>query len=80
MEFSILAFVYLIMIGLIVGWLYGVLTKNRGMKPARSMSVSTVGAVGGGLIFAVFNLAAVLAMSVMSSVLILFVTHIMSKA
>lgn len=80
MSIELSTIIYFVLIGLMVGWIYGVIAKDRGMKPRNGMIISAISAVGGGVIFSILDLGAVLVMSLMTSVFMLFVSHIMRKA
>jgi uncharacterized membrane protein YeaQ/YmgE (transglycosylase-associated protein family) len=72
--FSLLWF---LLIGLIAGWLAGLLTKGRGLGLANDLIVGVLGAFLGGLLFWVIGLSATgligsLIMATVGAVLVLF--------
>jgi uncharacterized membrane protein YeaQ/YmgE (transglycosylase-associated protein family) len=69
--------VWFLLIGLIAGWLAGLLTKGRGLGLANDLIVGVLGAFLGGLLFWVIGLSATgligsLIMATVGAVLVLF--------
>ena len=51
-------FIWFVLIGIVAGWLAGVLTKGRGFGPLADFLLGVVGALVGGFLFRVVGLAA----------------------
>jgi uncharacterized membrane protein YeaQ/YmgE (transglycosylase-associated protein family) len=74
---GVFSLVWFLLIGLIAGWLAGLLTKGRGLGLANDLIVGVLGAFLGGLLFWVIGLSATgligsLIMATVGAVLVLF--------
>jgi uncharacterized membrane protein YeaQ/YmgE (transglycosylase-associated protein family) len=69
--------VWFLLIGLIAGWLAGLLTKGKGLGLANDLIVGVLGALLGGMLFWIIGLSATgligsLIMATVGAVLVLF--------
>ncbi len=79
---SILAF---IVIGILAGWIAGLIMHGRGFGPVADLVIGVVGAVIGGLLFDLMNITAygfvgALAMSVLGAVVLLGIAGMLKRA
>jgi len=77
--------VVFLLIGLIAGWLAGVLTKGRGFGLVGDLVVGVVGALIGGWVFALLGIAAwgllgQIIMATVGAVLLLFLIRLIKRA
>ena len=74
---GVFSLLWFLLIGLIAGWLAGLLTKGRGLGLANDLIVGVLGAFLGGLLFWLIGLSATgligsLIMATVGAVLVLF--------
>ncbi len=79
MDITELTFVYLILIGIVVGATYSLLAKEKAMPIGKSFFYSITGALLGGVLSAVIGLGAYFAIGVVFSLVVLFLGHLMAK-
>lgn len=76
---------YSIVIGIVAGWIAGLLMKGRGFGLIGDLIVGVIGAVIGGWVFGLFGLTAYgtmgfLVMSVVGAVVFLFIIKLIKRA
>jgi len=80
-----MSIIWFLVIGLIAGWLAGMITKGRGFGIFINLVVGVLGALLGGFLFGVLGLSAhgfigSLVMAVVGAVVLLFLVGLMKRA
>jgi len=80
-----MGFIWFLVIGLIAGWLAGMITKGRGFGILVNLVVGVLGALLGGFLFGLLGLSAhgfigSLVMAVVGAVVLLFLVGVMKRA
>ena len=81
----LIALIWEIVIGIIAGWLAGLIVKGRGMGVLIDLVVGVVGAILGGFVFSLIGLAAYgligrLVMAVVGAVILLLIVRAVKRA
>ncbi len=80
-----MSIIWFLVIGLVAGWLAGMITKGRGFGPFVNLVVGVLGALLGGLLFSLLGLSAhgmigSLVMAVVGAIVLLFLIGVIKKA
>ena len=79
-----MSIIWFLIIGIVTGWIAGELTKGSGFGILGNLAVGILGALLGGFLFDVFNIAAGgllgrLVMSVIGAVILLFILSLVPR-
>src|SRR5262245_36398583 len=81
---SLASLIWMLLIGLVAGWIAGQLTKGRGFGLVGNLVVGVVGSLLGGLLFSVIGLAAYgliaqILMAVIGALVLLFLLSLIRR-